>query len=87
MEASSDKGNSSWIWKSLVSTRDPIKKGIIWQIENGANIKIWGEKWLPTPSSFQVQSHLKNLPASTVMKDLLEKGGLEWNRPLIMDTF
>lgn len=79
--------NSSQIQKIMISARDLLEAGIIWRIGNNTKITFWEEKWLPSPNSFQVQSPLKNLVASPVIKDLLEKGGLEWNRSLILDTF
>lgn len=51
----------SWIWKSLISAKDLFLKGIKWQVGNGAKIKIWKDKWLPTPSTYKIHSPIKNL--------------------------
>lgn len=56
-------------------------------VENGSKIRIWNDKWIPSPSSFQVLSLIKNPNDSALVLDLLEKGGLGWNKPLVLDTF
>lgn len=52
----------SFFWKSILSARDPIKEGVRLRVKNRVNIKIYRDKWLPTPTTFQVQSPIKNLP-------------------------
>lgn len=56
-------------------------------VGNGSKIRIWNDKWIPSPSSFQVQSLIKNPYDSALEQDLLEEGGLGWNKPLVLDTF
>lgn len=36
------------------------QNGVRQRVGNGANIKIWGNKWLPTPISNQVQLPIKS---------------------------
>jgi len=41
---------SSYAWRSIWNTSDPLKP------QDRASIKIWQDKWLPTPTSYMVQS-------------------------------
>lgn len=39
-----------------MSTGDVFKIGLLWRVGDGCDIRIWGDKWLPTLTSFLVQS-------------------------------
>jgi hypothetical protein len=43
-------------WKSMESAKHAVHHGMIWRVGDGKDIWIWGDCWLPTPSSFTVQS-------------------------------
>jgi hypothetical protein len=46
----------SFAWRSLLSACDLLKNWIIWRVGDGRDIRILGDRWLPTPISFYVQS-------------------------------
>jgi hypothetical protein len=46
----------SYAWRSLMSACDVLKQGLIWHVGDGRGVKIWGDRVLPTPISFSVQS-------------------------------
>lgn len=56
-----------------------------WKVGNGQNIKICGDKWLPSPSSFSVQSSQKLLPENATVDELMDKRG--WNIERIKEIF
>ena len=39
--------NPSYTWRSLISAQSLVIEGMRWRVGNGANIKIWQDKWLP----------------------------------------
>jgi hypothetical protein len=41
------KEGMSYTWWSILSGIDLLKKGIIWRVGDGSNIKIWQDAWLP----------------------------------------
>lgn len=41
------KGGMSYIWRSVVRGVDLLKKGIVWRVGDGRNLKIWSNPWLP----------------------------------------
>lgn len=47
------RGKDSWLWKSWLSTKDLISKGIRWTVGDGRKIRIWEDNWLPTSSSLK----------------------------------
>lgn len=64
-----------------------LHKGIRWRIGNCSKIQIWRDKWLPTLSVYKVQSPIKNLPASTYVKDLILDDSSGWNVAIVEDNF
>jgi hypothetical protein len=46
----------SFAWRSISSAQSVIKNGLVWRVGNGRDINIWGEKWLPIPTTFAVQT-------------------------------
>jgi hypothetical protein len=53
--------NPLYAWRSIFNSREMLKQGLIWRVGNGKDIKIWGDKWLPTSPTFQVQSRAPGL--------------------------
>lgn len=46
-----------------------------------------GDKWLPTPSSFSIQSPATNLHADARVPDLIDRDLRGWNHALIQESF
>ncbi|XP_059455851.1 uncharacterized protein LOC132186051 [Corylus avellana] len=46
----------SYAWRSLMASQELLKNGLLWRVGDGQDIKIWGARWLPTPTSFSMQS-------------------------------
>lgn len=52
---------------------------------NGEDIKIWREKWLPTPNSECVQSPVKMLWGEERVHKLIDGHTKAWNEILVRD--
>lgn len=50
------EGNGSFAWKSILSGRKVIKKGLQWRVGNGCLIRIYHDNWLPNPYNKRVVS-------------------------------
>ena len=37
----------SYTWKSILSARDVVRKGMVWRVRNGQSVCIREDKWLP----------------------------------------
>ncbi|XP_059453388.1 uncharacterized protein LOC132183934 [Corylus avellana] len=86
LEASS--GNRpSYAWRSIQRSYDLLKEGLIWRIGNGSSVKIWGEKWIPKPNTYKVQSHPHTLDRESVVSVLIDLDTRWWNQPLLKEIF
>ncbi|KAH7537359.1 hypothetical protein FEM48_Zijuj03G0084200 [Ziziphus jujuba var. spinosa] len=41
------KTGASWIWKGILNSRNLIKAGSCFKLDNGASINLWTDPWLP----------------------------------------
>ena len=48
-----------------------VKKGIRWNVGNGDSIRVWGDKWLPSPSTFRITSPRQLLHVETRVSELI----------------
>ena len=46
LEANSST-NRLYAWKSILSARDVVRKGMVWQIGDGKTVSLKEDKWLP----------------------------------------
>ncbi|XP_035546588.1 uncharacterized protein LOC118348634 [Juglans regia] len=76
----------SFLWRSVWNALSLLKEGLIWKVGNGEKIKIWGNKWLSTPSSFSIQSPVSSLDKEARVCELMQGRG-EWNTLLIRNIF
>jgi hypothetical protein len=77
----------SLVWRSFMSAKDIIKREAIWRVGDGNSIKVRGDKWLPTPVSFSVQSPCSSLQENARVADLIDFENKRWNVPLIVASF
>ena len=46
----------SYVWRRLLAAREVIERGSRWIVGNGKKVKIWRDRWIPTPYTFKVVS-------------------------------
>jgi hypothetical protein len=78
-------GNGSSTWHAIEYGLELLKKGAIWRIGNGANVRIWRDPWIPrnyqlTPISPKGRCRLK------WVSELLNTDGT-WNMQLLEQWF
>ena len=73
----------SYTWRSLISAQSLVIEGMRWRVGNGANIKIWQDKWLPGVSSHRVLSPRLFLSADMNVADLIDTGTVRWKIEVI----
>lgn len=81
------KSDSSFMWKSILGTKLLVENWLRWQVGNGTKIKIWEDKWINSPSSFQIQTPINRLPSDARVKKLMVEEGRKWNTRLINEVF
>ena len=60
-----DSTIGSYAWKSILGARDVIRRGMVWRIGNGQDVRIKEDKWLPIRSNRATISPLTSVQAGT----------------------
>ncbi|XP_041016205.1 uncharacterized protein LOC121258730 [Juglans microcarpa x Juglans regia] len=76
----------SMIWRSIWGSLKLLKEGLVWRVDNGLSIKVWGDKWLPSKPSHRVQSPIKHLNDEAKVAELIGNGG-RWDVETVKATF
>lgn len=79
--------NPSYTWRSIWVAKDLVKFGSRWRIGNGEKVKIWGDKWLPTLSTFRVSSPRLFLDPDSRVGELITAEETSWNSEAISAPF
>jgi hypothetical protein len=61
--------------------------GFVWRVGDERDIQIWGEKWIPTPMSFSIQSPRRILTEDARVMELINQDTKWWNSCLIKEIF
>ncbi|XP_041026997.1 uncharacterized protein LOC121267211 [Juglans microcarpa x Juglans regia] len=79
--------NPSLIWRSLWGALDLLKEGLVWRVGNGKSINIWGDRWIPQPSSYKIQSPVKCLTEVDKVAKLIDESKGEWKKEIVKEVF
>jgi hypothetical protein len=79
--------NPSYAWRSIWNAIPLLKKGLIWRVGDGNSIKIWGDKWVPNPISYEVQSPIRFFDQDARVSRLIDEATKWWNIELVSDIF
>ncbi|KAF5462601.1 hypothetical protein F2P56_018591 [Juglans regia] len=77
----------SLIWRSVWLATYLLKEGLRWRVGNGKKINVWGQKWLPKPTTYCVQSFGISLSKEAKVSDLMIEELNIWNDELIKENF
>ena len=77
----------SFAWRSIQEVCNIVIERLIWRIGDGESVKIWGDKWIPSPSTYMVQSPKKILDGSAMVKELFDQDVHGWNLRLLQQIF
>jgi hypothetical protein len=56
-------------------------------VGDGRSIKVWGDRWVPVPSTYRIKSPCNNLPEDALVADLIDNDIKGWKTKLINETF
>ena len=48
--------NPSYAWRSIWNAKRLLLDCLIWRVGNGELIKIWGDCWIPYPTTYAIQT-------------------------------
>jgi hypothetical protein len=63
----------SCVWRSIWNTKSLLKEGMVWRVGNGMNIKIWGDKWLPSSTTHTIQSPVRIFNSEAKVWELIDQ--------------
>jgi hypothetical protein len=66
----------SFAWRSILSTRELVKERLVWRVGNGRKVRIWEDRWLPSPAFKILTTPFILNPIATV--DQLIDGETRW---------
>ncbi|XP_075650028.1 uncharacterized protein LOC142620554 [Castanea sativa] len=64
--------NPSFSWRSIMSAQKLVRGGIRWRVGNGKDIHIWGDKWLPSLTTFRLASPRQFPHQDTRVSELID---------------
>ncbi|XP_023906328.1 uncharacterized mitochondrial protein AtMg00310-like [Quercus suber] len=76
------RNNPSFVWRSLLETRDLIRATTVWKVGDGRSIKIDDHRWLPHPPQLRPDAD-KNMRVC----DLFNPATWQWHLQLLSNTF
>ena len=82
-----DSSIGSYSWKSILSARDVIRKGMVWRIGNGSMARIKEDNWLPAKSNRSVTSPLTSLQPETKVSALINQNLGTWKTEMVENFF
>ncbi|XP_075645642.1 putative mitochondrial protein AtMg00310 [Castanea sativa] len=78
---------SSYVWRSILATRETVEMGSRWCIGNGRTVEIWQNRWIPTPDNFKVISPQGLNVELVKVAQLIDGDTRMWKVDLIKKTF
>uniref|UniRef100_A0A5B7BF13 Reverse transcriptase zinc-binding domain-containing protein n=1 Tax=Davidia involucrata TaxID=16924 RepID=A0A5B7BF13_DAVIN len=79
--------NPSFTWRSILTARPIIEVGSRWRIGSGTSVAIWGQRWLPKPSTFKVISPPVDGLHDLMVADLIDQDSMSWKEDRVRDLF
>jgi hypothetical protein len=80
------RAEASPVWHGIELGLELLKKGIVWRIGDGKNIRIWRDNWLPRNLALKAQPGKTNDRHRRVNQLVNESTGT-WNTQLIHKIF
>ena len=81
------KTNGSYAWQSILKLREVVKQGAYWQIGDGTQVQVRGDKWLLDMSTKHIISFQTNLPMNAKVCALIDEDGPRWIKKRVVHEF
>lgn len=79
------KSGISYVWRSILKGVEMVKKGMIWRVGGGDQIRIWEDTWIPRGATRRRCSVQGNFDITRVC-ELLDPVRKAWNEELVFQT-
>ena len=77
----------SYSWKSILSARDVVRKGMVWWVGNGQSVSIREDKWLPNQVCKTVMLPPLSLPPDAKVCNLIDPESATWKVDQVQQLF
>lgn len=77
----------SYAWRSIIGSRNIVKEGLVWQVGNGKQVRIWNDSWIPQPTMYQIHSIPRLLYVEATVDHLIDKDTKWWDTMLLENLF
>jgi hypothetical protein len=77
----------SYAWRSIWASRKLLQEGMRWRVGDGKSIRIWQDRWLPSPTTYAVQSPVTVLGGNARVSSLIDEDSKWWNKELVYSIF
>ncbi|KAK9992106.1 hypothetical protein SO802_027091 [Lithocarpus litseifolius] len=77
----------SYAWRSIMAAQQLVKQGIRWNVGNGESVRVWGDKWLPSSSTFKLVSPRLFMHADLRVNELISHEPVGWKMQVIDALF
>jgi hypothetical protein len=61
--------------------------GLIWRVGNGNLVKVWGSKWVPIPTTYEIQTPLRIIAPDSSVSVLIDRDQNWWKHQLVKEIF
>ncbi|KAF3975558.1 hypothetical protein CMV_001197 [Castanea mollissima] len=73
--------------EAKVAAREIVARGSKWSIGNGEQVRIWADRWLPTPRAFKAVSPRPPHADSELVASLIDMDRRRWDVTKVRNTF
>jgi hypothetical protein len=79
--------NNKLISRPMITIITILQEGPISRVGDENSIKIWGDRWIPAPTSYSIQSPVRLLDSEAKVSALVDASMMWWNISLIKRIF
>jgi ribonuclease HI len=76
----------SFAWRSILSSRELVKEGLVWRVGNGRKVRIWEDRWLPSPA-FKILTTPSILNPTATVDQLIDREARWWDNNQLNSLF
>ena len=70
-----------------MTARKIVEMDYCWKVGNGRQISIWEDKWIPSPSTYKINSPRLQNEGYFYVNDLIDPQTRSWKKDLISQSF
>ncbi|KAK6157650.1 hypothetical protein DH2020_011898 [Rehmannia glutinosa] len=77
----------SFLWRSLMASKEFVKNGSGWRVGNGTNINVLHDRWIGGPAPRRLKRTYYNIPETLTVNELINSESGQWDMERINQIF